>query len=214
MDSQRILETSSDRWQRSLLQAAAAEAAPEAATAQVLRALEGLPQPLPDGAAGAAAPASLARSGTLKLAGLILAAVGIGVCVYWLGSRERHTETPVSPSIAARKVEPPAKQRESPPVAPQPDDQPLAQTDNIPSSAPTRAPSGAKSARAQGSASAGDALSRELRSLRAVRERVQARDAAAALRLLAEYHQSFPRGVLQPEAAELERRASALSAAH
>lgn len=213
MDSQRILETSSDRWQRSLLHAAAVEAAPEAATAQVLRALEGLPQPPAGAAAGAAAPASVATSGTLKLAGLVLAAVGLGLCVYWLGSREGHTEAPVSPGIAARKVEPAAQEREPSPVAPLPDDQPLAHTDNIRSSTPAPAPSGPKSARAQRSASAGDALSRELRSLRAVRERVQARDAAAALRLLAEYHRSFPHGALQPEAAELERRARELGAA-
>jgi len=213
MDSQRILETSSDRWQRSLLQAAADEGAPEAATAQVLRALEGLPQPLAEGAASAAAPANLASSGTLKLAGFVLAAVGIGFCVYWLGSRGTHTEAPVSPSSAAPKVEPPPKERASPPVAPLPDDQPLAQTDNLRSSTPTSVPSGAKSARAQRAAGAGDALSRELRSLRAVRERVQARDAAAALDLLAQYHRSFPRGVLQPEAAELERRAHELGAA-
>jgi hypothetical protein len=209
MDSPRILETSSDRWQRSLLQAAAAEAAPEAATEHVLRALEGLPQ----AQAGAAAPASLARSGTLKLVGLVVAAVCIGFCAYWFGAHERHTEVPVPPGIAALEVEPRATQRESSPIAPLPDDQPLAQTDNPPSRPATPAPAAPKSARRQRSASAGDALSRELRSLRAVRERVQARDAATALRLLAEYHQSFPRGVLQPEAAELERRAHELGAA-
>jgi hypothetical protein len=218
MDGERLLNESSDPWQRSLLQAAATESAPDAATAQVLRALEAFPPSVGQGPALSAPAlggklAVLGEGGALKLAGAVVVAIAIGFCGYWFGLRTRASEVPAPPSVVA--AEPRATGRaEQRPVAPVPDDQPLVHRDDVSSAVSAPEPSRARTSRGQHSASAGDALGRELRLLRTARARVQERDAAAALQLLAQYRRAFPRGALQPEAAELERRARELHGPH
>ena len=149
MDAERLLQTCSDDWRRSLLQAGAGEVAPEAVTTQVLEALEALGPGLGDAAAnaGAAGPrmASALRAemrplegwSALKLTTLLAALVGAGLCAAWFATSRRSAHEPVPAAVlsnsgrgeTASEVVDSSPAGPSAGLAPAPDDQPLSIAD-------------------------------------------------------------------------------------
>jgi TolA-binding protein len=206
METQRLLQQGPSDAERALLESARADGPPAGAKERALVALAGLtagggaPAGGPDASLASAgghvaAPAlelgALAKLGLAVVVGVGL--VGAGAAVHLYGQRKAPVDAMDSHAPSSRLASAPGTAATPPAAEP-----------GIPSpSEEVMAPSPTEPAPRPAAAAADESLGAELRLLDQARAAVDARNPAAAQRLLDAYARRFPEGRLRPEASVL-----------